>query len=246
MYDIGHYIPGDSVIHRLDPRVKIGSVIGLSIMILRGDDISCAVMSVLLAVLIPSSRLTLRQVGSALRPVMFFILLLFFVHLLFSRGKAIPPFPSWRITVTYEGLYNGVLVSWQFMLLVLNAAILTLTTSPSELISGMERIFRPLKIIRISSHDIALMISISLRFVPTLLMEIRRMKDAQMARGANFKTGTLIQRAAANISLLIPLIMRTLQRADELVTAMEGRGYERGPRTYMRELRLTCLDYLAF
>ena len=120
-----------------------------------------------------------------------------------------------------------------------------MTTTPSELVSGIERILRPLKIFRLPSHDVAIMISIALRFLPTFLQELERIKEAQMARGANFKTGTLIQKTKAFRALVMPLIFNTLRRADELATAMEGRAYRRGPRTYIKELRMTRSDYVA-
>lgn len=242
---MGQYIPNASILHRLDPRIKIAYVFVLSIMILKGDTITMSIISTFLITLIPISRLALRHILNALKPIAIFFMLLFLLHLLFTDGTPIPPFPLWHITVTYEGLHTGTLITWRFILLILIAAILMMTTSPTELISGIERLLRPLKIIAIPSHDIAIMISIALRFVPTLLEEVDRIKEAQMARCANFKTGTLFQRTKATISLLIPLIMSSLHRADELATAMEGRGYRRGPRTYMRELRMSLADYGA-
>jgi len=245
MYTIGQYIPGDSIIHRLDPRVKIVSVIGLSIMILKGEGFTWGIISVFLIGLVPTSRLSPHHILKALRPMVFFLLLLFLLHLIFTEGKPIPPFPPWCVTITYEGLYRGALITWQFTLLLLSASILTMTTLPTDLVSGIERLLRPLKIFGIPSHDVAIMTSIALRFVPTLLEEIDRIKEAQMARGANFKCGTLLQRTKATTSLLIPLIASSLRRADELATAMEGRGYKRGPRTYMKELRISQADYVA-
>ncbi len=245
MYHIGQYIPGKSIIHGLDPRVKIVSVIVLSIMILRDEAFSAAMISIFLVALIPTARLAPHHILRALRPMAVFFILLFILHIFFTDGEPIPPFPAWKVTVTYEGLYRGTLVTWQFTLLMLNASLLMMTTSPTELVSGIERLLRPLKILGIPSHDIAIMISIALRFVPILFEEIERIKESQMARGANFKTGTLLQRTKANISLLTPLILSILRRADELAVAMEGRGYIRGPRTYIRELHMSFKDYAA-
>lgn len=245
MYNMGQYIPGESIIHRLDPRVKIVSVIGLSIITLKGEAFTWGMISTFLIVLVPASRLATHHILKALRPMVVFFVLLFLLHLIFTDGTPIPPFPPWRVTITYEGLCRGALIIWQFTLLLLSASILTMTTLPTELVSGIERLLRPLKVFGIPSHDVAIMISIALRFVPTLLEEIDRIKEAQMARGANFKTGTLVQRTKATTSLLIPLITSSLCRADELATAMEGRGYKRGPRTYMKELRMSQADYAA-
>ena len=193
MYHIGQYIPGKSIIHRLDPRVKIGATIVLSILILKGEAFTGAMISAFLIALVPVSRLNISHMMRALRPVLFFFTLLFLLHLFFTDGTPIPPFPPWRVTVTYEGLFRGAMTTWQFILLILNAAILTMTTSPTELISGIERLLRPLGVLRIPSHDIAIMISIALRFVPTFLEEIDRIKTAQMARGADFRTGTFLE-----------------------------------------------------
>ncbi|MBW1996999.1 MAG: energy-coupling factor transporter transmembrane protein EcfT [Deltaproteobacteria bacterium] len=242
-YRPGHYIPGDSPVHRLDPRVKIGSVVLLSIIILQGNVLSLFLISLVLPAIVFLSNLSLGRVGRAVGVIRFFVLIFFFVHLLFTPGDPIPPFPIWHIAVTSQGLVKGLMVSWRFTLLILSGSILTMTTSPSEFMCAIERIFRPLKVLRVSSHDIAIMISIALRFVPTIAMEIARMKEAQRARGACFKGGNLLKRARANLALLVPLMIRTLNRADNLVTAMEARGFQRGTRTYLRELRLKSLDY---
>jgi len=245
MYNMGQYIPSASIIHRLDPRVKIAYVIVLSIMILKGDPITTAMISIFFIALIPISRVALHHILNALRPMMVFFILLFLLHLFFSDGTPIPPFPLWHVTITYEGLYTGAFITWQFVLLIFSASILMITTLPTELISGIERLLRPLKILAVPSHDIAIMISIALRFMPTFLEEIDKIKEAQTARCANFKTGTLFQRTKATTSLLMPLVMSSFRRADELATAMEGRGYKRGPRTYMSDLRMSPADYGA-
>jgi biotin transport system permease protein/energy-coupling factor transport system permease protein len=175
----------------------------------------------------------------AVRPLAIFFALVFLMHLFFTAGTPIPSFPL----ATYEGLYRGVLLAWRFVFLILSAAILTMTTLPSELMSGIERCLRPLRYLGISSHDVAVMVSIVLRFVPTLLQELDQIKEAQMARGADFKTGTIPARMKRVSSLVIPLIRNSILRAEELAVGMEGRGYRRGPRSYMRELRMTPSDY---
>ena len=245
VYNLGQYVWGESIIHKLDPRVKIASVIGLSIIILKGVLIAEVFISVFLIALVPVSRLTFRHILRALRPIVVFLVLLFLLHLWFTDGTPIAPFPLWHLTMTYEGLYKGAHVAWDFVLLVFSASTLTMTTSPTELVGGIERLLRPLRVLGIPSYDVAIMISIALRFIPTLLAEIERIKEAQMARCANFGTGTLFQRIKATTSLVMPLVISSFRRADELAMAMEGRGYTRGPRTYMKELRLTRADYGA-
>lgn len=245
MVHLGQYIPGRSILHRLDPRVKIVAVLLLSIMILNGSALTDGIISLFLIGLVSISRLTLPQVLRALRPVAFFFLLLFLLHLLFTEGTPIPPFPPWPLTPTHEGLLGGIAVTVKFVLLVLSAALLTMTTSPTRLVNGMERLLRPLRVFGVPSHDIATMISIALRFVPTLLEEIDRTKEAQMARGADFKKGHLLKRVRSASSLLIPVLLNAMRRADELATAMEGRGYKGGTRTYMWDLRMSRGDYAA-
>jgi len=242
---IGQYIPGNSVIHRLDPRVKIGAAIVLSILALQGGSFTETFLSAFLIALIPCSGLSVYQMGRAFRSVLVFFALLFFVHLLFTQGKPIPPFPPWRVTVTYEGLYRGAVTTWQFALLIWTASILTMTTLPTDLVNGIERLLRPLRRIGVPSYDIAIMISIALRFVPTFLEEIDRIKTAHMARGAAFGSGSLVRRTLAGVSILLPLVLRTMHRADDLVVAMEARAYQRGPRTYLKELSMTWADYAA-
>lgn len=244
MVHLGQYIPRTSIIHGLDPRVKLAVAVVLSIVILKGDGTPCWVTAFLI-VLVPASRLNLGHLRTAFRPMLFFLGLLFFLHLMFTPGTPIPPFPPWRVTITYEGLTTGAFVIWQFLLLILSASILTMTTSPGELISGIERVLRPLKAVGVPSHDLAMMISMAMRFVPTLLDELDRIREAQTARGACFKNGPIFRRMKSTASLLMPLILSTVRRADALAIAMESRGYSRGARTYMRELRMGRKDYLA-
>ncbi len=242
---IGQYIPGASLIHRLDPRVKIASTVVLSILSLKGGVSTLVLISMFMTLLVPLSHSRATHMARAFRPVLIFFVLLFSLHLFFTKGNPIPPFPPWPVTVTYEGLYKGLVVIWQFALLILGASFLAMTTSPTALVSGMERLLRPFQKIGVPSHDLALMVSIALRFVPTFLEEIDRIKAAQMARGPAVGSGPLQRRIRSTVSLLPPLMQRAFQRADDLVSAMEARGYRRGPRTYMTELCMGRADYAA-
>ena len=245
MIHLGQYIPRSSIIHGLDPRVKLAATLVLSVMILKGDLLAQCWITAFLLILVPLSHLNLKHLRAAFRPMLIFLGLLFFVHLLFTKGTPVPPFPPWPITLTHEGLRTGAFVIWQFSLLILSAAVLTMSTPPGEIISGIERLLRPLKGVGIPSHDVALMISMAMRFIPTILDELNRIREAQTARGACFTTGSLFRRMRSAASLLIPLIQGTMRRADALAMAMESRGYSRGPRTYLRELRMKRQDYLA-
>lgn len=245
MYFLGQYVPGDSVVHRLDPRVKIISVMGLSIMILGATFPGALLVSVLFAVLALNAHLTPRCLLQALRAVLIFLVLFFLMHLLLTEGTPIPPFPRGAVTPTYEGLIKGARVVWQFSLLILFGVLLTLSTSPTAMISGIERMLRPLRILRIPSHDVAIMISMAFRFVPAFLQELQRIKEAQLARGAEFRSSNLFQKARSTARILPPLILSFLRRADDLAAAMEARGYQRGPRTYLNQLRLSRTDFTA-
>jgi energy-coupling factor transporter transmembrane protein EcfT len=244
MYNLGQYFPSDSPIHRLDPRIKILSVVALSIMILKARGFEPALISLFLTAAAFKARIKPRHVIDALRPLAFFLCVLFLLHLFFTPGRPLLELPP-GITITLEGLNRGLLVAWQFAALVAGASILTLTTSSSGLVSGLERLLRPFNRLGVPSHDIAVMISLALRFVPTLLEESERVRKAQAARGADFKKGNIIKRLKTMSFLVIPLALGSLRRAEELARAMEGRCYERGPRTYLRELRLAPPDYAA-
>ncbi|MBN1276303.1 MAG: energy-coupling factor transporter transmembrane protein EcfT [Deltaproteobacteria bacterium] len=245
MYNLGQYIPRKSLIHTLDPRIKILFVVMLSIIILNARVFTALVISVFLVFLLPLSRIHPQQILRSLRPVIPFLVLLFLLHLLLTEGVPLPPFPAWRITVTSAGLFRGIMVTWQFMLLIISASFLTMTTPPTGLVSGLERLLRPFRIIGVPSHDLAVMVSVALRFVPTFLEEIRSIREAQMSRGADLKTGSIYRRIRSTVSMMIPLISSTFRRADELATAMESRGYFGGSRTYMHDLCLTPRDYCA-
>lgn len=244
MYNLGRYLPSDSPVHRLDPRIKILSVVVLSAMILRARGFEPALLSLFLAAAACAGGVKPRHVVDALRPLAVFLLILFSLHVFFTGGAPLVHIPP-GISITREGLLRGLLTTWQFAALVTGASILTLTTPPSGLVSGLERLLRPFNRIGLPSHDIAVMISLALRFVPTLLEELERLRKAQLSRGADFRKGRILQRMKAVSSLVAPLALGSIRRAEELARAMEGRGYERGPRTYLRELRLTPADYAA-
>jgi energy-coupling factor transporter transmembrane protein EcfT len=239
---LGQFVPGDSPVHRLDPRVKILSALLLSIVILNAGLAESIAVTMFLLAAAALSGLSARRITEALKPLAWFFAILFFLHLFFTDGR--PIFPA-SPAVTYEGLERGLSVTWQFVALVVSAAILTMTTAPSELVGGLEKLLRPFNRIGVPSYDIAIMVSVALRFVPTLLEEVERMKEAQVARGADFASGGLVRRLKKMATLVIPLVLCTFRRADELALAMEGRGYHRGPRTYLRELKFTRVDYAA-
>jgi len=242
---LGQYIPRASILHRLDPRIKIGATVALSLLVLQGRFLPCALISGFLILGAGIGRLSVKSLFSAVRPAAVFIALLFFLHLLLTDGTPLPPFGDGPVTVTREGFYQGTLVAWQFAVLLAGGGLLTMSTSPSELVTGLEWMLRPLRVIGVRSHEIALMVSLALRFVPTLLEEMHRVREAQMARGAVLGRGNPVRRARAAASLLLPVLLGAFRRADELAVAMEARGYASGPRTYLHELRFCRKDLMA-
>jgi len=246
MIRLGQYLPNDTVVHRLDPRVKILSVVALSILILGATPVEILLISVLLAAVIVAAHMTLVQVLGSLRPVAFFIAIIFLIHLFFTEGQLFLSLAPLPVRITQEGLVRGIYVTWQFAGLVLGAAVLTMTTPPSDLVGGIERLLRPFSRVGIPSQDLAVMIAMALRFMPMLLEEYERIRMAQMARGADFSTGSLSLRTRAVAALAVPLLLSAFRRADELAVAMEARGYRRGPRTTLRELAFSGCDLGAF
>lgn len=150
-----------------------------------------------------------------------------------------------KIILTYDGLYQGILLIGKLALLVISASILVMVTSITELTLSMEWFLRPFKIIGVSSHDAAVMLSIALRFIPTLLQEVNRIKEAQMARGFDLKDCSLTKKLKGAAALMIPVVLNTFSRADQLAVAMEARGYQTGPKTYLYELSITRIDYMV-
>jgi energy-coupling factor transporter transmembrane protein EcfT len=245
MIHIGQYIAGDSFTHRLDPRVKTVSAIILSLLIFRATWLDVYLISLFLLMVMGLSRLKAAPILDAIKPLTFFAGLLFLLHLLFTDGTALLALPPLHLKITHEGLFRGAFVTWQFVSLVLCGAILTMTTPPSEMISGLEKLLHPFKYLGIPTQDIAVMVSMALRFVPTLLEEFDRIRLAQTARGADIKAGTPAQRVKTAAAMTLPLMVSALHRADELAEAMESRGYHSGPRTTMRVLRVGGTDCAA-
>lgn len=236
---------GGSFLHRLDPRLKIIFVMAMSYFAMQINLWRGIWMSAFWALAFCASSISFLQWFRALRPMVFLFVLIFLFHLFFSPGNPLVNLPIPFPAITWEGLVRGIWLIWQLVLLVLGASLLTLTTLPSELVNGMERLLRPLNRLGVPSHDLAMMVSLALRFWPTLLEEMERMKTAQLARGANFHQGGPMERAQRIYSLALPMLIRISQRTEEIATAMEGRGYRRGPRTYLRDLHWTGRDWLA-
>lgn len=228
---LGHYIAGRSFGHGLDARFKILAVLGLSLLILQARGWEVLLLSLCWTLAVALSGLRFGTVLTALRPLWPFAALLFSLHLLFTAGAPLLRLPLLPATVTWEGLGRGGLVAWQFLILASFGTLLSMTTAPTDLVCALERILRPLQRLRVPTQDIAVMVSMALRFVPTFQEEYDRIRTAQMARGGAVGAGPLKARFRATAALVIPLLASALRRADELADAMEARGYAGGRRT---------------
>ncbi|MBC7319329.1 energy-coupling factor transporter transmembrane protein EcfT [bacterium] len=240
----GQYLPLNSSIHRLDPRIKlIATFISIIFIFIIKDFLGYALLACFLLGLIILSKVPPLYIFRGLRPLLFFILLTFFLHLFTTQGTVI--FQWWFLKGTMEGLRNGLLMVSRFMLLISFSTLLTLTCSPLELTDALESLLSPLKRIGFPSHEIAMMMSIALRFIPVLVEETNRIIKAQVARGADIESGGILNRAKNLIPILVPLFINTFKRADDLALAMEVRCYRGGEgRTKMKEYTLSHRDYL--
>ncbi|HHY46322.1 MAG TPA: energy-coupling factor transporter transmembrane protein EcfT [Firmicutes bacterium] len=242
---IGQYVPGESLVHRLDPRTKIVlSLVVIASLFLVNTAGGYGVIAGFLFVSVLLSGLRMSYVMKGLRPLVAILVITFALHLFMNPGREF--FRVGPLVATYEGLYRGFLMVSRLVLLVVATSLLTLTTSPIQLTDGMEYLLRPLTAVGVPSHELAMMMTIALRFIPTLLEETEKIMKAQMARGADFETGNLLKRAKSLVPLLVPLFVSAFRRADELAMAMEARCYRGGRgRTRMRQLRMGGVDWAA-
>lgn len=242
---IGQHIPGDSVIHRLDPRTKIlGTMLLIVLLFSVNGFIGYALAAVAIGVVIHLSKLPWRFVLRGLRPLMVILILTVSLNIFLTEGEVI--FRLWFLSITKEGVFRGVMMGSRLVLLIMGTSMLTLTTSPIQLTDGIEALLSPFRRVGVPAHELAMMMTIALRFIPTLLEETEKIMKAQMARGGDFQSGGLMQKAKNLIPLLVPLFVSAFRRADELAIAMEARGYRGGQgRTKYRELRFGRLDAVA-
>lgn len=243
---IGQYFPGQSFVHLLDPRIKIIiTFLFIVLIFFIKTYLGYGIVFLSLLAVIAISKIPPKYVLKGLRPLLFIIILTFILNVFFTSGETIL-WSIWRLKITQEGLRQGIFMAFRLILLVAGTSMLTLTTSPIALTDGIESLLKPLKIIRFPVHELAMMMTIALRFIPTLLEETDKIMKAQMARGADFESGNIIQRAKALVPLLVPLFISAFRRADELAMAMESRCYRGGDnRTRMKVLKVQPRDYVA-
>jgi energy-coupling factor transport system permease protein len=241
---LGQYFPQDSFFHRLDPRTKLIAVLCLMTGLLISFKPAVLLLFVLMtAVMVWSSRLPVLLVLRNLRPFIWLFLFTLLVHVFWTDGKVIAHVPFIHAAITAEGISLGVIYSIRLALLIVIAALLTLSTSPVELTDALERLLNPLRRFRAPVHEIVMMLTLSLRFIPTLLEEAQRIKNAQLSRGVSFD-GRLLQRAKNVVPLILPLFFSAFRRVDELAMAMDSRCYTGGEgRTSFRRLTFKTADY---
>lgn len=240
---IGQYFPGNSILHRLDPRVKLVLLL-VYLAEVFSNARSYMILGAAAGLLIWISGVPFRMVLRSLKPLWWIILFTFIIHLFSHPGT-----PLWTIgmfTMTWEGVNQGVFISLRLILLILMSSLLTFTTSPLRLTDALESLLNPLKRFGLPAHELAMMMTIALRFIPTLIEETDKIMKAQESRGADFSTGSVLSRLRNMVPVLVPLFLSAFRRADELAMAMEARGYRGGiGRTRMKVLQIGSVDYLA-
>ena len=244
---LGQYFPGTSVIHRLDPRTKLlGVILYIVALFLAKSWISYGVVLCFLIFAISVSKIPPKSIVSGMKPLVIILVFTGALNLFYSNGGVVLV-KLWKLTITTEGLERAILMTSRILMLISGTFLLTYTTSPISLTDGLESLLNPLKRLHVPVHELAMMMSIALRFIPTLIEETDKIMNAQKARGADFETGSILQRAKALVPILVPLFISAFRRADELATAMECRCYQGGEgRTKMKLLRFTRIDLVAF
>lgn len=242
----GRYIPGDSFVHKLDPRSKLVFVFAFIIVVFLANNVmTYAFLIVFTLLVIFMSRIRLYFLLNGLKPIIFLLVFTFLIHIFFTREGDIL-FELGFFQIYEEGLRQGVFISIRFLVLVLMTSILTLTTSPISITDGIEVLLNPLKKLKLPVHELALMMSIALRFIPTLMDETDKIMKAQMARGSDLSAGPMKERIKAVVPLLVPLFVSAFKRAEDLATAMEVRGYRGGEgRTRYRKLEWHWQDTIS-
>ena len=244
---LGQYFPGNSPIHRLDPRTKLIWLIGYIVALFTaGNWISYLVVFLFLAFVVALSTIPLKSILTGLKPLVFILVFTGVLNVFFTTGEK--PLIAFGVVRIYrEGIVRAVFMMTRIFMLICGTFLLTYTTSPISLTDGLESLLGPLKKLRLPVHELSMMMCIALRFIPTLIEETDKIMSAQKARGADFESGKLMQRVKALIPILVPLFISAFRRADELATAMECRCYQGGDgRTKMKLLRYKLPDFKAF
>ncbi|MBV1816827.1 energy-coupling factor transporter transmembrane protein EcfT [Anaerosalibacter bizertensis] len=242
---IGQFFPGDTIVHKLDPRVKIliTFVFIISLFFINKFYPYIFILGFILTT-IKLSEVPFKYVLKGLKPLRFILIITFVINVFMTKGVVL--FNIGPLEVTREGLNQAIFMALRLIFLIMGTSLLTLTTSPISLTDGIEKLLNPLKVIGLPAHELAMMMTIALRFIPTLLEETDKIMKAQMARGADFESGNILNRAKNLVPLLVPLFVNSFRRADELAMAMEARCYRGGEhRTRLNEIKIERTDYIA-
>lgn len=243
---IGQYYQTESVLHKMDPRVKLGGTILYIISLFLFKNFWGYVIAALfLGAVIKLSRVPFKFMIKGMKTIIMLLMITVIFNLFLTPGTALVTF--WKFTITIEGLRTAVTMAIRLTLLIIGSSVMTLTTTPNNLTDGMEKMMRPLKVFKVPVHEVAMMMSIALRFIPILLEETDKIMKAQIARGADFESGNIFKRAKALVPLLVPLFISAFRRANDLAMAMEARCYRGGDgRTKMKPLNYQKRDYIAY
>ena len=244
---IGQYYPAKSILHRLDPRTKLMATLLYLISLFLFDGFAgYIVATVFLISIIKLSKVPFKFIVKGLKPIIMLLMITVLFNLFLTRSGDVL-FSFWIFTVTSGGLHTAVFMAMRLIYLILGSSLMTFTTTPNELTDGIEKLLGPLRKIKVPVHEIAMMMSIALRFIPILLEETDKIMKAQIARGADFESGNIIQRAKSMIPILVPLFVSAFRRANDLAMAMEARCYNGGEgRTKMKPLHYAQRDYVAY
>jgi len=244
---IGQYYPAKSILHRLDPRTKLVATLLYLISLFLFDGFAgYIVATVFLVSIIRLSKVPFKFIVKGLKPIIMLLMITVLFNLFLTRTGDVL-FSFWIFTVTSGGLHTAVFMAMRLIYLILGSSLMTFTTTPNELTDGIEKLLGPLRKIHVPVHEIAMMMSIALRFIPILLEETDKIMKAQIARGADFESGNIIQRAKSMIPILVPLFVSAFRRANDLAMAMEARCYNGGEgRTKMKPLHYEQRDYIAY
>lgn len=243
---LGQYFPGNSVIHRLDPRTKIALMIAYVVAVFIVEEMALFALVVAFIIVVTLiAKIPFGYLVKSLKPMRFILPLMFLINLFLAKqGDLLVDW--WIFKIYNSGIHNAFYIVFRLSTLVIGTSLLTLTTTPISLTDGLEKLLSPLRVIRFPSHELAMMMTIALRFIPTLIEEADKIQKAQLARGANFESGNIIKRAMAMLPILIPLIVNSFRHATELAMAMESRCYHGGEgRTRMRVLKFSWMDLFA-
>ncbi len=241
----GQYYPGNSLIHRIDPRMKTVLIIAMMIAIFVCKSyLSLAITLLAVVIMVAISKINIKTILKGIKPIVIVVLITTLLNLFYGSGEPIVSF--WIFKITENGINNAVFMAFRVIMLIVLGLMLTYTTTPTALTDAVEALLKPLTIFKIDVHTIAMTMTIALRFIPTLLEEVEKIMAAQKSRGADMESGGLISRAKAIVPVIIPLFISSFRRANELADAMECRCYRGGKgRTKMNVMHLKALDYAA-